>query len=55
VLPGLEAELLAQLRRDVEGDGHRVVGESLDVDHAERMEHRVPARAGHYRAFLIGP
>ena len=44
VLPGLEAELVAQLRRDVEGDGHRVVGEPLDAGHAERVEHRMPTR-----------
>ncbi len=45
VLPGLEAELLAQLRRNVEGDGHRVVGQPLDAGHAERVEHRVPPQA----------
>jgi hypothetical protein len=44
MLPGLEAELVAQLRRDVEGDGHRVVGEPLDAAHAERVEHRMPTR-----------
>ncbi len=46
VLPLGEGVRVGELRRDVERHGHGVLGERLHVLDAQRVEHRVPSRAG---------